>query len=79
MKKQQKCLVLFIGLIDSEDAVPIAAFLNKKTLRDYVCKEFPDARSIKRQWKNEMYWERRVEWLRCRAITDEIPLILETK
>ena len=36
---------------------PEAAFKTKKALKEYIKKEYPDAKGTNRMEKNELYWE----------------------
>ena len=38
-------------------SVPEAAFKTKKALKEYIKKEYPDAKGTNRVEKDELYWE----------------------
>ncbi len=39
------------------NSIPESAFKTKKALKEYIKKEYPDAKGINRMEKNELYWE----------------------
>lgn len=53
----KKIFILFGGYTGDDKGDPIAAFKTKKAARDFVRKEFPEARGAERTSPSELYWQ----------------------
>lgn len=61
-----KIHILMTGLRGDCQGYPEAAFKTKKALREFMRKEFPEARGTNRMEPNELYWEdEHGGWARC--------------
>jgi hypothetical protein len=70
--KEMKIYILFQGWRNNCANHPIAAFRSKKSVRDYVRKNYPDYQGVQRMEPNQMYWQSEYEWLRCEDETIKV-------
>lgn len=60
-----KVYILFRGCRDKYAGRPIAAFRTKKSVRDYVKKNYPYYKKARRTELCQMLWESEYGWLVC--------------
>lgn len=61
----QKIYILMSGLKGDCQGYPEAAFKSKSDLRKYIKTNHPDSKGTNRMYKDELYWECEIGWLRC--------------
>lgn len=58
-----KIYILSSGMAGCSNDLPEAAFKTKKAMLKYIKENYPNAKGLKRQSKNENYWEDDTMWL----------------
>ena len=69
---KMKVYILFQGWRNNSNGSPIAAFRTKKSVRDYVKKNYPYYEGVCRVDPNEMYWQEEFYWLKCEDETIKV-------